>query len=351
MAQQTGKKVPVHVLTGFLGSGKTTLLNSILQNPAFANSAVIINEFGEIGLDHHLVETGEDTIIELSNGCLCCTVRGQLIDTIESLLKRNPERILIETTGLADPAPVLQALIASPVIGDDLVFSGLLTTLDVSNGISTMDRHSEASKQVALADKVILTKIDELTAKDVEKVLNKTMSALKLRNPAAQIVSKTAFLENLELYFSARDGLPNLPDVHDHFHHHHDINQHSEKIVATVLKTPTSISRQQLDMFLDLVLSAHSAHILRIKGLVQLAGEARPLVIQGVGNRLSEPYFLKKWPTENQTTQLVVFLEDMPAEFIQRLFRGFFNIPQIDTPDRNAMTDNPLSIAGFSPRK
>jgi G3E family GTPase len=118
-----------------------------------------------------------------------------------------------------------------------------------------------------------------------------------------------------------------------------------------MLKAPMPVPRHQLDMFLDLLLSAHSDHILRIKGLVQIEGESKPLVIQAVGNRLSEPYFLKSWPSDDHTTQLVVFLDGMKPEFVQRLFAGFLNMPQIDTPDSNALTANPLSIAGFSSGK
>lgn len=343
-------KIPVQVLTGFLGSGKTTLLNRILKYPEFANSAVIINEFGAVGLDHHLVETGDDTIIELSNGCLCCTVRGQLIETIQTLLERKPARILIETTGLADPVPVLQALIASPAIADDLVFNGLMTTLEVQ-GEDTIKRHREAEKQVSLADIVILTKLDEIEEEKSSEVINAISEIVRKINPSAAVYSKADFLENLgAILSSAKIGLPNLPQTHEHFHAHHDLNRHNEHIGATLLELAEPVTRHQLDMFLDLLLSAHGAHILRIKGLVQLENEKKPLVVQGVGNRLSEPYFLPHWPNDTAITQLIVFLEDMPADFVQRLFSGFFNKPQIDTPDKTALTENPLSIAGFSPQ-
>jgi G3E family GTPase len=174
---------------------------------------------------------------------------------------------------------------------------------------------------------------------------------LRNLNPAADIIPKNDFLKDLKKHFAGRDGLPILPATHDHFHQHHNINQHSDRISATMLRASTPILRHQLDMFLDLLLSAHSDHVLRIKGLVQLVGENRPLVIQGVGNRLSEPYYLKNWPSEVHSTQLVVFLEDLKPDFVQRLFAGFLNTPQIDTPDSSALTASPLSIAGFSPTK
>ena len=342
-------RIPVHVLTGFLGSGKTTLLNDILRHPALAGSAVIINEFGSVGLDHHLVETGDDTIIELSNGCLCCTVRGQLVETIEGLLDRKPDRILIETTGLADPVPVLQALIASPVIADRITFAGMLTTFAATDGLATLSRHSEAKKQAALADTIVITKLDLLPEKDradTRETMNRELQAL---NPAALILTREVFLENPELQFSLRPNAPSLPPVDTHFHHHQDTNRHNDRISATILTADTPLARRQIDNFLELLLSAHSDHVLRIKGLVQLESDPRPLLVQAVGNRLSDPLFLEKWPFETPKTQLVVFLENMQADFVQRLFSGFLNRPMIDTSDHQGLVDNPLSIAGYSP--
>lgn len=344
--KQPNHPIPVFVLTGFLGSGKTTLLNAILKDDAFANSAVIINEFGEIGLDHHLVETGDDTIIELSNGCLCCTVRGQLIETIAGLLPRTPERILIETTGLADPVPVLQALIASPDIKDEITFNGLLTVIDSNNGNEVIAKHEEAQRQVGLADTIIFSKLDQLDETQRSAKFDQLKQFYSRQNPAASFLEKTRFLENLNLQFNKQDRRYDLPDI-AHHHHHHNVNRHSEKISAFVLTYDKPIEQTQLDMFLDLLLSAHGDHVLRIKGLANIIGMERPVVVQAVGRNLSDYTLLKAWPDDYRSTRLVVFLDGMDGSFVKRLFDGFMNVPSIDTPDKAALTDNPLAIPGF----
>ena len=142
--------VPVSLLTGFLGSGKTTLLNRLLKEPALADTAVVINEFGEVAIDHLLVERASDGVIELSDGCVCCTVRGELVDTLLDLARRMPalKRVIVETTGLADPAPVLQSLMAHPGLLDLFRLDGVIATVDAVNGDATLDRHEEAVRQV-----------------------------------------------------------------------------------------------------------------------------------------------------------------------------------------------------------
>jgi G3E family GTPase len=164
-------KVPVSILTGFLGAGKSTLLNRILKDPATQDTAVVINEFGDVGIDHLLVESSGDSVIELSDGCLCCTVRGELVDTLAMLMDRMQtgrsrplKRVVIETTGLADPAPVMQAIMGNPVIAESFELDGMITVVDAVNGLSTLDNHEEARKQVAVADRLILSKTSMVDA-------------------------------------------------------------------------------------------------------------------------------------------------------------------------------------------
>ena len=172
--------IPVSVLTGFLGSGKTTLLARLLRSPQLARTAVIVNEFGEVGLDHDLIETSEESFVELQTGCLCCTIRGDLVLTLEDLLARRDagsvspfERIVIETSGLADPAPILHALMGDAEISRRLTLAGVVTTVDAVNGLATLARQPESIKQVAVADRLILTKTDLADRADVDGLITR----------------------------------------------------------------------------------------------------------------------------------------------------------------------------------
>ena len=188
--------IPVAVLTGFLGAGKTTLLNFLLKDPFLANAAVVINEFGDIGLDHLLVETSNENVFEMSSGCLCCTIRGDLIDTLRDLLARRGrgeikrfDRIIIETTGLADPAPVLHAVMSDPGLLSACRLEGVITVVDAFNGMATLDAHSEAVKQVAVADRIVLTKVDLLVGREGEEMLFAIIGRLRKLNPAARLLT------------------------------------------------------------------------------------------------------------------------------------------------------------------
>lgn len=340
-----GNKIPTHILTGFLGSGKTTFLNALLKDPALANTAVIINEFGEAGLDHLLVEKSDDQIIELSNGCLCCTVRGQLVETLETILTKKPDRIIIETTGLADPVPVIQTLLKTPSLIEFINFGSMITIFDLVHGTKTLERHSEANKQITFADIICLSKRDLVTTEIMQLAVQK----LQALNPYAKIFDKIDFLDVPELLAQSR--IQDIEDTVDHHHHSHNINIHNKNICCTTLRHDKPISENTIDMFLDLLFSAHSQHILRIKGLVNLENKSGPLLIQGVGGTLGEPSVLQKWPSKDVTTRITVFLENIEASFIQRLFAGFVGTPLIDTPDKQALTDNPLTIAGLKSSK
>ena len=157
--------IPISILTGFLGSGKTTILGHLLRQPGFSRTAVIINEFGEVGLDHELVEASEDSFIELKTGCLCCKIRTDLAQTLQDMLQRRDEgncspfdRIVIETSGLADPAPILQTLMTDTSIAGRVVLGGVVTTVDTVTGATTLEREDISQKQVAVADRIVLTK-------------------------------------------------------------------------------------------------------------------------------------------------------------------------------------------------
>lgn len=335
------KKIPVHVITGFLGSGKTTLLNRLLKDEVCKDSAVIINEFGETSLDHLLVEESDDQIIELANGCICCTVRGQLIDTLESVVERKPKRIIIETTGLANPLPVLQAIIHAPAINELVEFVGLMCVVDAAQGQQMIAKYDEVKKQISLADLVVITKLD-VVKKTIENLVNDIFTI----NPVVKILRKEELLLAPEQYLSNRNEYFIESPIEGH-HHAHNVNVHSEKIKSITLKLSSAVKYSKIEMFLQLLLSAHRDHVLRIKGLVAIEGKELPLLVQSVGSILSEPEYLSAWPSNDHTTRIVIFLDGMDPEFVSRLFDGFTGVPQIDNPDDQALANSPLTVPGF----
>jgi G3E family GTPase len=361
-------KTPVTVLTGYLGAGKTTLLNRLLKDPALADTAVIINEYGDVAIDHLLVERASDGIIQLSEGCLCCTVRGELVDTLADLIDRlqtgritRLSRVIVETTGLADPAPVLQSIMAHPALVQAYRLDGVIAVVDAVNGHDTLDAHVEAVKQVAVADRVVLTKTDL-----VEDPAEADALRLRLRglNPSAVLLdvgdarAGFAALFNCGLYNPAtksadvRRWLGEEADQHHHEHdgkhpsHHHE-HRHDTRVRSDTLVHDGPVPFSALEMFLDLLRSAHGEKLLRLKGIIELAEDpSRPLVIHGVQQVLHPPARLPAWPDGARGTRLVLITLDLPRDYVQRLFSAFTNRISVDTPDRAALQHNPLAIAG-----
>jgi G3E family GTPase len=334
------------VLTGFLGAGKTTLLNFLLRDPLLATAAVVINEFGEIGIDHLLVEKSDDNIVEMSSGCLCCTIRGELIDTLLDLLRRRElgeimrfDRIVIETTGLADPAPVLHTIMSEPRLMALCRLEGVVTVVDAVNGEVTLDTHEEAVKQVAVADRVVLTKVDLLQGREGEDQLFAIIGRLRKLAPGARLLTThrneatAPRLFNTGLYdpqtksANVRDWLRTeaYEAGHGHHdHHHHDVSRHDDHIRSFAFADDRPISPVGLEMFVDLVRSFHGAKMLRMKGIVKLADdESRPVVLHGVQHIFHPPVRLEAWPDEDKRTRLVFIVKDIEPRLIEDLFRAF----------------------------
>ncbi len=341
-------KTPVFILSGFLGSGKTTLLNELLQSADLKGTAVIINEFGDIGLDHNFVESTGEEIIELSNGCLCCSIRSQLTDTLAALPLETLDRVIIEATGLADPGPMIQSILAHPEIDQRCTIGAVITLVDVLNIDKQIDVYEEPARQIALADKLIATKTDMLNSSSHDAEIGRITSFLRELNPTAAIVErkdlKTLGAEFLDGAASAATGNWQTPQSKSEKHHHADTG--SSMISPVALVTDKPISRRALEAFCELLASAHGNAILRIKGLVSVTGHKGPLVIHGVHQTFHEPVELEEWPDEDHSTRIIVITHGLDREFIERLFFGFVGVPAVDTPDEAALIDNPLAISG-----
>ena len=345
--------IPLSVLTGFLGAGKTTFLNKLLQDPGMAGTAVIINEFGEIGLDHLLVETADENVMEMSSGCLCCTIRGDLIDTMEGLMKRRDEgtikafdRVMIETTGLADPAPILHTIMNHPWLVARYRLESVITIVDAVNGEATLDAHGESVKQVAVADRLVLSKADLLQGIEGEEGLEALIVRLRKLAPAARIMdtlsgeATPANLFNAGLY----DPESKSPDVkrwlaeeaydaggkrRGHHHHHghdhaHDVNRHDDHIKAFCIAADEPISAMSFDLFLELLRSYHGPNLLRVKGIVKIEeDQERPFIIHGVQHVFHPPVQLEAWPDEDRRSRLVFITRDVQKAELEKLFTAF----------------------------
>jgi G3E family GTPase len=317
--------VPVTILTGFLGSGKTTVLNHLLRQPSLADTVVIVNEFGAVGLDHLLIEQAIEDAVLLKNGCICCTVRGDIADTLDVLWQRRDSgelppfrRIAIETTGLADPAPVAHALLAEPGARYACRLDGIVTTVDALHGPLQLDRQPEARRQVAMADRILLTKTDLADPAQIAQA-EARIAELNPTAPLRRIVGGAADTDDVFDLGPDNARLEQWLRPMDSLGHHHLAFRHGEQIASVVLRHDRPIAWRALRRWLESVLSLRGDSVLRLKGIVWLQDKDTPIVIQGVHHVLHPPTPLAR-PTQPNATRIVLITRGLSAAGLRASF-------------------------------
>lgn len=361
--------IPVTLLTGFLGSGKTTVLNHLVRQPELADALVIINEFGEMALDHLLVaHSTENLVMEMDSGCVCCTIRGDLVKTLKDITwrfsregQRQFQRVLIETTGLADPAPIIHTLMTHPQLVGRYRLDGIVSTVDLATGMHTLDQHPEAVKQAAMADALLLTKSDLVTPEQRDSLLQRLRDInpaaprclvqngevaadqvlhLGLFDPSGKTADVARWLqeeayasaafrpvrftkaaeETASLMFSPKAATSRLAPSHD-------VNRHDDHIQAFCFTVDEPIREDTLADWLDVLMSLVGSSILRVKGILNVEGQSLPMVVHGVQHIFHPPVGLPAWPSEDRRSRLVFITRDVGRDVIEKFFRSFQPAP------------------------
>ncbi len=318
---------PINLLTGFLGSGKTTFLGRLLADPALAGTAVLINEFGEIGLDHHLIERIDETVVLLRSGCLCCTIRGELAHAIRDLHSKRERgqvpafgRLVVESSGLADPFPILSTIKADPVLRHHFRAGAVITTIDAVNGLAQIDSHAESVRQAAAADWLALTKTDLAD----EVTIAKLLARVRRINPDAPVIraAEGAFDPGAIL---VRGGVPDIrtPLMCDDPLDAPRGNGHAERIRSFVVTMDAPIDWTAFGVWLTMLLNRHGDKVLRVKGILNLAGEMAPVAIHGVRYLVHDPVHLPAWPDEDRRSRIVFIVDGIDPNLVRRSLAAF----------------------------
>ena len=326
---------PVTLLTGFLGAGKTTLLNRLLHDPAMAGTAVLVNEFGEVGLDHLFIHAREEETVLLASGCLCCTIRGDLSRALRDLASRGVaegrrfRRVVIETTGLADPAPILHTLMRDPMLLRDYRLDGVVTLVDAVAGAATLDAQEEARRQVAVADRILLSKTDladPASLLPILRGLNPVAPILDAREAGAEALLDTGPFETAGKGMAIAGWIEAAGHHHHHHGHHHghDVNRHDARIRALCLRFEEPLPWEGVAGYIEMLAMTHGAQMLRTKGILNVKGEAGPVVVHGVQHSFHPPQRLAEWPAgDDRSSRLVFILRDLDPRVVEEGLRAF----------------------------
>ena len=321
-------KIPVAVLTGFLGSGKTSVLNRLVRHPKMANALVVINEFGDIGLDHELAERPSGDVVLLQSGCLCCTLRSDLSETLCSVFQKAErgeieqfDRVVIETTGLAEPEPIMQALIAEASVASRFELGTLVTMVDALHGDTSLERHVEAVKQVAVADRVLITKVD-LAASAAVETIERRVRALNPSAPITSITLETELDPSLlwgdgDLHAGSSSENAAECFVRSAFTSGDDTHRHDHGIRSVSVAYDKPIPAEVLDRWLVSLLNLRGPDLLRFKAIVNVVELAGPLVLHGVQHVMYPPLALREWPSEDRRTRMVFITCGLDEEVLR----------------------------------
>jgi G3E family GTPase len=341
------QRLPLTVITGFLGSGKTTLINHLLQQSALTDTAVVVNEFGEISLDHLLVQSATEDVIVIDGGCVCCTVRGDLLETLAGLFEQRErgdipyfQRVLVETTGLADPAPIIHTLLNEAPLNDYFRLDSVITTVDGIYGLAQLDEHYETVKQAAVADRLVITKIETANPERLQQLTQR----LQRINPAAQqVLANPAHGVAADALFNAGlyDPKQKSMDVqrwlqaeayhattHEHEHHHDHHTQadpthlrHDIYIRSFCVTHTEPLSWRVLNRWFQQLTALRGKDLLRVKGIVYTEESELPIIVQGVQHIFQPPTTLPAWPSEQRQSQIVFITRNIEQAVIERMLQ------------------------------
>lgn len=336
--------IPLTVLTGYLGSGKTTLLKALLKRPEMAGTAVIVNEFGEVGLDGALIEAAEEDTVLLPSGCVCCAVRGDLVSALMNLHEKmmrgtipDLERVVLETTGLADPAPIAQTMVNDRDVFRVYRLDGIVTTVDAQHGLGQLDSAFESARQIALADRIVVTKSDLVDPEMAERVRMR----VRALNPAAPIITaakgaiEPAQLIGINAYevrggadadrwlaaahYAPHDEGCSVPGC-EHPHHHQHAHEHLHGIRSFCLTFDAPLEGAKLEFAIELLRSARGSKLLRIKGILNVREHDRPFVIHGVQHVFYPVEMLENWPSADRRSRIVFITRDLEQAEVRAHF-------------------------------
>ena len=345
LSKNNENKIPVYVITGFLGAGKTTLLNHLLTQPKGKKFAVVVNEFGEIGIDNDLVVDADEEIFELNNGCICCNVRGDLIRILTSLFKRKSrfDAIIIETTGLANPAPVAQTFFADDDIARKSYLASIITVVDAVHTLHNLEEFEEARNQIGFADIVILNKVGEVDAEQKQKCIdairqiNSGVEIIETNKSVVdfdKIIGKDRFVPDIlgeeNLYFEPEEHHHEHDEHdhhHDHEHHHHDEHDehehhehhHYDGVEAIALQSDKKFSEAKFAAYLSKIIDLYGADMLRFKGIIDIAGDERQFLLNGV-HMMVEADYGDRWGDKKRYSRMVIIGKKLPRDLLTQGF-------------------------------